>query len=943
MMERLTFKKKRIRKMMALLCAAAFFLAAMYVPAFSADTKEKTVKVGYYENEVFQEGAKDGAVKTGYAYEYYRKLSEYTGWKYEYVYGDYTELYDELVAGKIDFLAGLAWRDERAGIIGYPDLPMGNESYIFVKHKNDEGITTEPSTLSGRKIGVLDSAMVDVLNKYLQKEGLQAEVIKYQSHDALFKDFDDNKFDVLVAEGDGAYWKENSEPLFTFGKSDYYLCVNKKKTGLLKELNEAQKLLAEDEPNFLNYLQTKYYPMSVSARAFSADEKAWIKNHDTLKVGFLENYLPYSDKDDKGDTTGIVTDMVSKILKDMGLENIKVTYKGYEGYEDMIKAVNDGTIDVAFPVGGGLYYSEENGIYQSSAVVSAPTNLVFKGEYTDDTESHFAVNKNNNMQYYYVKTNFPDAEVTQYDSIDECLQAVISGEATCTTLNGLRANDILKNSTYDDLELRQLSQHDDRSFGVKIGNEGLLKLINRGISIAGSEYGQNQSYKYIDGLYSYTLKDVIRDHWWMFALLVLAVIGLVFLFLARDARRSKAQMLEKEEQRKVISDALIAAENANRAKTTFLNNMSHDIRTPMNAIVGFTALAESNIDDKEQVQDYLGKISVSSQHLLSLINDVLDMSRIESGKIVLEEDDVHLPDVINDIRTIIQPNIDEKNQDLSVGTAGIVNEDIVTDKMRLNQILLNLLSNAMKFTPEGGAIDFSATEKPSSEEGYTNIEFRVKDNGIGMNEEFKGKIFEAFTREKSSTVSGIQGTGLGMAITKNIVDMMGGTIKVISEEGKGSEFIVDIPCRISDAPKDKEEAPEVKVDLTGKRILLAEDNEMNQMIATAILEGVGCIVEVAGDGTYAVEKIKDQPAGYYDVILMDIQMPNMDGYQASKEIRALDDPVKANIPIIALTANAFEEDRKVAIEAGMNGHLAKPYDIERMMEMLQSTLTEQSN
>ncbi len=943
MMERLTFKKKRIRKMLALLCAAVFFLAAMYVPAFSADTKEKTVKVGYYENEVFQEGAKDGAVKTGYAYEYYRKLSEYTGWKYEYVYGDYTELYDELVAGKIDFLAGLAWRDERAGIIGYPDLPMGNESYLFVKHKNDEDITTEPSTLSGRKIGVLDSAMVDVLNKYLQKEGLQAEVIKYQSHDALFKDFDDNKFDVLVAEGDGAYWKENSEPLFTFGKSDYYLCVNKKKTGLLKELNEAQKLLAEDEPNFLNYLQTKYYPMSVSARAFSADEKAWIKNHDTLKVGFLENYLPYSDKDDKGDTTGIVTDMVSKILKDMGLENIKVTYKGYEGYEDMIKAVNDGTIDVAFPVGGGLYYSEENGIYQSSAVVSAPTNLVFKGEYTDDTESHFAVNKNNNMQYYYVKTNFPDAKVTQYDSIDECLQAVISGEATCTTLNGLRANDILKNSTYDDLQLRQLSQHDDRSFGVKIGNEGLLKLINRGISIAGSEYGQNQSYKYIDGLYSYTLRDVIRDHWWMFALLVLAVIGLVFLFLARDARRSKAQMLEKEEQRKVISDALIAAENANRAKTTFLNNMSHDIRTPMNAIVGFTALAESNIDDKEQVQDYLGKISVSSQHLLSLINDVLDMSRIESGKIVLEEEDVHLPDVINDIRTIIQPNIDEKNQDLSVGTAGIVNEDIITDKMRLNQILLNLLSNAMKFTPEGGAIDFSATEKPSSEEGYTNIEFRVKDNGIGMNEEFKGKIFEAFTREKSSTVSGIQGTGLGMAITKNIVDMMGGTIKVISEEGKGSEFIVDIPCRISDAPKDKEEAPEVKVDLTGKRILLAEDNEMNQMIATAILEGVGCIVEVAGDGTYAVEKIKDQPAGYYDVILMDIQMPNMDGYQASKEIRALDDPVKANIPIIALTANAFEEDRKVAIEAGMNGHLAKPYDIERMMEMLQSTLTEQSN
>ena len=646
---------------------------------------------------------------------------------------------------------------------------------------------------------------------------------------------------------------------------------------------------------------------------------------------------------------------------------------------------------------------------------------------------------------------------------------MIAGNATCTTLNGLRANDILKNSKYSDLQLRQLSQGDDRSFGVRIGNEGLLKLINRGINIIGSDYAQNQAYRYVDGLYSYTFSDVVMDHLWLFIPLLLAVAALIIFMLLRDARRSKAQVREKEEQQKVISDALLAAEHANQAKTDFLNNMSHDIRTPMNAIVGFTALASSHIDNKEQVRDYLGKISVSSQHLLSLINDVLDMSRIESGKMVMEETEVHLPDVVHDIRTIIQPNITAKQLELFVDTQDVVNEDIITDKMRLNQILLNLLSNAIKFTPAEGTITFRVIEKPAPQSDLTNFEFRVKDNGIGMSKEFQKDIFEAFTREQSSTVSGIQGTGLGMAITKNIVDMMGGTITVNSEEGKGSEFIVDIPCRISesaeayedipqfqglralvadddmdsclsvcgmlrdigmrpdwtnygkeavvrakealehndefrvyiidwmmpdlngietvrrirkiigdDAPiiiltaydwsdieeeakeagvtafcakpvfmselrqilakpfMSGEEAPagETGVDFTGKRVLLAEDNEMNQIIATEILEGVGCSVEIAGDGVEALDKMKANPAGYYNVVLMDIQMPNMDGYEAAKQIRALDDPAKAQIPILAVTANAFEEDRKVAIEAGMNGHLAKPYDIEKMMEMM---------
>ena len=951
-----------LRRFLVLLIAITMAFPVMQVVA-CADDGQNTVRVGYYENEVFQEGAQEGAVKTGYAYEYYRKLSEYTGWKYEYVYGGFGELYQMLLDGEIDLLAGLAWREERAEWIGYPEDIMGSESYYLVKHDTDNSISADPSTLNGCKIGVLDSAMVSVLNQYLADRHVDAEVIAYADYTQLFDAFDSYKIDVVAAESDGAHGREHTEVLTAFGASDYYLCVNIHRPDLLAELNSAQTLLAAEEPNYLNSLSAKYYSVSVTARAFSQAEREWMRSHDTLHVGYLENYLPYSDKDEQGQVTGIVRDILPAILNSFGMTDITVTYSGYKSFDEMIADISADVLDVVFPVGGGLYYSEENNIYQSSPVASAPTDLVYKGEFQDETTAHFAVNENNRMQYYYVHTNFPEAEITFYSSIDECLTAVLQGKVGCTTLNGLRANDILKNSQYKDLSHRQTSRNDDRCFGVKIGNEGLLKLLNRGINVLGSEYAQNISYRYTGGLYSYSFIDALREHMALFGTIIMAVAVLVIYLLVRDIRRTKQEVREKEKARleleaknqeladgrKALSDALLAAEQANRAKTVFLNNMSHDIRTPMNAIVGFTALAASSIDHKEQVQDYLGKISVSSQHLLSLINDVLDMSRIESGQVTIEETDVCLPDVIRDLKTIVQPSIASKQLELSVDMQNVVHENIVTDKLKLNQVLLNILSNAIKFTPAGGAISFRITEKPSSSAAVGDFEFRIRDNGIGMSEEFQKTVFDAFTREKTSTVSGIQGTGLGMAITKNIVEMMGGTIRLVSEEGKGSEFIVNIPCKIPDALLESEPVLETRAhaadddaqettDFSGKRILLAEDNEMNQIIAETILREAGLDVEIAANGAEAVEKMKTAPAGYYDLILMDIQMPVMDGYEAAKQIRKLEDGQKAGIPIVAVTANVFEEDRKVAMEAGMNGHLAKPYDVPAIMETLRVLL-----
>ena len=401
-----------------------------------------------------------------------------------------------------------------------------------------------------------------------------------------------------------------------------------------------------------------------------------------------------------------------------------------------------------------------------------------------------------------------------------------------------------------------------------------------------------------------------------------------------------------------LSEAVRAAEAANRAKSTFLSNMSHDIRTPMNAIIGFTTLAVSNIDDQKRVRDYLGKILSSGSHLLSLINDILDMSRIESGKIHLEETEVSLSDVLHDLKTIISGQINAKQLEFYIDAMEVTNEDVYCDKTRLNQVLLNLLSNAVKFTPAGGTVSVRLKQFPGTVKGIELYEIRVKDNGIGMSPEFVEKIFSPFERERTSTVSRTQGTGLGMAITKNIVDMMGGTIEVQTEQGKGTEFIVRLPFRLQSEKHHTEKIAELEglkalvvdddFNTCDRCILLVEDNELNSEITVEILNEYGYMVDTAGNGAQAVEKVKNSKPGNYDLVLMDVQMPVMNGYEATRQIRALNDPALAGITIIAMTANAFDEDKKKALECGMDGFLTKPIVIEELIGTIQKNLEQVS-
>ena len=1081
----------------ALMLCLLIIISILCPLSVSADNEKEPIRVGYYENEVFQEGAQEGAVKTGYAYEYYLKLSEYTGWKYEYVYGGFSELYQMLLDGEIDLLAGLAYREERAELIGYPEAAMGNESYYLVKHEDDENTTADPSTLNGCRIGVLNSAMVSVLNQYLADHHVRAEVITYPEYEPLFEAFDAKEVDILAAESDGAYGREHAEVLSSFGASDYYLCVSNHRPDLLSELNVAQTLLAAEEPNYLNSLRAKYYSLSVTARAFSQAEREWMNTHDELRVGYLENYLPYSDTGPDGKETGMIRDLVPDILSALGIPGMKVTYTGYNSYSDLIDNISSGTIDVAFPVGGGLYYSEENGIYQSNPVVSSPTAVIFKGEFSEEKTQSFAVNENNRMQYYYVKTNYPDAEIVFLPSIEECLSAVLSGQTGCTTLNGIRANEILKNRRYEDLSFRQSAFNDDRCFGVEIGNEGLLKLLNRGLNVLGNEYAQNLSYRYTAGLSTYDFVDVIRDNMAVFGSLLLAVAALIIAFLVRDARRSKRevqtmeaarievekannelaeiqrnkqQQLEdrialqeelldqqqrREQQDKMITalasdyrsvyhvdldhndavcyradptdkeqtpegvhfpylerftwyaehvvaesyreeflqfidpdhvrealeneliiayrylaqragkeyyemirmagvrhaedrddhivhavglgltiidnemrdamvknqalvEALEAAREANNAKTAFLSSMSHEIRTPMNAIIGLDSLALRNNALPEETREYLEKIGGSARHLLGLINDILDMSRIESGRLVIRKEEFSFSNMLEQINTMVTSQCGEKGLHYECRVIGGVSDYYIGDDMKLKQVLINILSNAIKFTDPPGSVTLTV-ERTAVYKDHSTLKFCIKDTGIGMDASFLPKIFDAFTQEDSSRNNKYGSTGLGMAITKNIVELMNGTISVESEKGKGTEFTVIITLTNSQ----RQGSSATYIDLNNMRILVVDDEEIAAEHARIVLDEVGIKADTCYDGETALQMLEVQHAKHepYSLVLLDWKMPEMDGLEVAKEIRKR---YNKETTVIILTSFNWDEIMDEAMHIGVDSFLAKP-------------------
>ena len=1031
---------------------------------------------------------------SGYAYEYIQTIGTYAGWDIEYIpcesFSDSMEL---LLTGEVDLFYEVSFTEERTKYVLFPDDPMGHEFYYLYTSDENTAITSgDYTTMNGKTAGVTSGTMtIDLLKEWCKKKNVDLKIVEYENIPDKESDLFAGKIDLDLEVNLQA--KHNFSAIERVGSSAYYLVANKKRADLINDINYAQDEILNNDLYYFSRLQDRYFSDTVVSRNLTPLEKDWIADHKVLRVGFFDNYLPFSTLDKSGNPAGAGIEAVKEIIKQLNLENeLQIEFVCYFNQEEGYKAVESEEIDLMLPAYISNSVKHDYHIIGGKIISTLVSDLAYLEDFGDGTDKRIGVNKNNLMQFYYSRDCYPHAEIVFYDDIRGCLDGLLKGTSDGTFLNGLRTEALLRPKKYRSIKTVRARNGFEFHMAFATDNIGLMLLMDRGLTMLDPDFMNQASYSYAGRIYTFSVMDFLREHVLMVILTVAILASLIMAMIgARISNRKLAgknrelkkyseelkenaetieqQRQQESELRKQLEDALQMAQAASHAKTTFLSNMSHDIRTPMNAIIGFTGLAASHIDDKERVLEYLSTIARSSEHLLSLINDVLDMSRIESGRMTLHEKEESLSDILHSLRDIVHADIHAKQHNFFIDTVDVRNELVYCDKLRINQVLLNLVSNAIKYTRPGGTISLRVIQKAVSNTGYATFEFRCKDNGIGMSEDFTRTIFDPFTREETTTVSGIQGTGLGMAITKNIVEMMGGKIAVASKKGEGTEFIVTVDFKIADRKASDPVIPELKglrslvvdddinacqsiadmlrevgmrsewcvsgreavirteealrhvdqfkvylvdwmmpdmngietvrrirriigkdvfiilltacdwnviekearqagvngfiskplfpsdlqkmlrqfcgkedpdqkqkedpfVSLKGKKVLLVDDNELNLKIGVLQLKQQGMKVDTALNGQLAVDMIRENGMDAYDFVLMDVQMPVMDGYEATSIIRKL--PGGDKLKILAFSANAFEEDREKSLQAGMDGHIAKPLKLKELLNEL---------
>ena len=936
----------------------------------SASDMYVNVRAAWYEDSYHITNPDGG--RSGYGYEYEQAVASYTGWDYIYVKDDWTTLFEKLESGQIEIMSAISYTDERAEHMLFSEQPMGKERYyLYVDLEHSDISPTKLSSLEGKRIAVMEKTIEYTQYCAWEKQhDITTIHVPVDSIDEAKALFAAGKLDGVLSTETPVWTDAGLTAIVDTGSSDIYFGISKSRPDLKEKLDAAMRAMERDNPFYANELYKRYIATQ-SRSPLTAEEKDWLSQHGSIRIGYLRNDPGFSVEDPKtGQVTGVLNDYILHATDCLD-ETIHFEIVGFDTLQAALSAVQNGKIDMVFHVSQNPYYAERSGVSLSNTVLSIPLAVVTAQDaFNESMTNTIAIVKRDAQAKWYISNNYPFWTIAKYDGYKEAEQAVERGDVDGMLIRSAEAmqyvNDKALHSVY-------LTQAEDVSFAVDRGNRVLNSILNKTLKTMQTAKLIGAVSMYEDVAKKVTLLDFVKDNLLpvtisclsLFLLILTVILG--FLRNARlaaaRAERLNAKLQESEQE---LKHALTEAESANAAKTTFLNSMSHDIRTPM----GFTRLASAQLEHPEKVRDYLGKIGMSSEHLLSLINDVLDMSRIESGKVTLQEKPLHLPTLMEDLSTMIRPSLEEKRIDFRMELQDVENEDVLADPLRLTQILLNLLSNAVKYNRMNGSIRFLLRQEKGGLEGRACDHFIVRDTGIGISENFQQHLFENFSREETATVSGIQGTGLGLAITKRMVDMMGGTIELSSVEGQGSTFDVGL-CFCCCAPAERTSASDTAAsepasgtaasgqtltsstchssgaritaqptdaDFRGRKILLVEDNELNQEIATEILKEAGFLVEVAEDGAIAVGKMADAAPGQYDLILMDVQMPVMNGYEATRQIRAMDSAYCRTIPILAMTANAFEEDRMLATEAGMNGYLTKPIDVEKMMKTIASFL-----
>ena len=926
-------KKIILYRSVCYLISLFLLVIVLPVPVKAEESGRKTVRVGWYEDS-YHITDKNGD-RSGYGYEYEQAVSAYTGWNYEYVTGDWSELIEKLQNGEIDLMSALSYTDERAKTMLFSDQAMGEEKYyLYADLANSDISVSDLSTLNGKSIAMMEqSVQTTQFCEWEKKYDIKTKHVFVDSIDEAKKLFAKHEIQGVISTETSIWVEDGLSAILTTGGSEIYYGINKDRPDFKEELDNAMRAMESDKPFYADELYQQYIATQ-SVAVLSSEEQEWLEDHGEIRIGYLNDDPGFSSFDSKdGKLVGVIndyTDYASKCFK----QSLKFSLIGRNSQDKLIQAVKEDKIDMIFHVNQNPYYAEQNDLSLSNTVLSVPLAAVTIQDAFDETaENTVAIPKENAKYKWYVSYNYPDWNVMECDSIKDAEEALQDGRADCFIVRSGQAMNYVNNQKIHSVFLTKTA---NTSFAVSKGNTILLSILNKTLKSIQTSKLTGAVSMYEDSLHKVTIMDFIKDN---LLTVTIVFVSLFFLILAVIlGLLKKARMAEEK-----AKAAQAQAESANAAKSNFLFNMSHDIRTPMNALLGYNQLMKKELRDPKLLH-YQRKIEQSGNLLLSIINNVLDMARIESGKMELDVNYAQVSDIVEEINGVFESTAKKKGVQLIVETE-VEHQHILCDTTKIQQIFVNLISNAIKYTPTGGMVLLRTEELPYDQEGIVRIQTEVVDTGIGMSKEYLPKLFDAFSRERNTTIGKVAGTGLGMPIVKELVDMMGGSITVESELGRGSKFTVIIPYRIADEKYyGQKSEPEVSADkkeiLQGKHILLAEDNDLNAEIAVTILEDMGLKADRVEDGIQCVSRIEEMPAGSYDLILMDIQMPNMDGYKAAETIRRLSDKAKAGIPIVAMTANAFEEDRKMAFSKGMNEHIAKPIDVKKVEEILLSILTE---
>ena len=1067
-------REKFHRTQLFFLCLLMIFSTLLCSVVYASEDKDReVVKVGFFAFDGYHMIDENGN-RSGYGYDFLRLAARYINVDYEYV--GYEKSWDDMLEmlrdGRIDMVSSAQVTKERLQEFAF-SKPIGSSSAMLtIRSGNEEIIGGEYDTYDGIRIGLLENnSRNEDLERFASEKGFTYTPVYYEVYTDLEDALQNGQVDAMLTSS--LRKTENEWILDMFDTHDFAVIVRKDDTALLEKINYAIEQLNAVEGDWQNDLKNLYYQhLDERNLNFTSEEQELIRRYKDgakeLIVSACTDKKPYAYVEN-GEAKGILFDYFKELANYVGIPYTVVVPTDRAEYQQWCEAETPANV---FLDGRFAYeqQAEDMGKALTETYVTMRLAQVTRRDFDGEIRT-LAVATSQGL--FGIEDGLaPNAERLTVESREDAMKAVLDGKADATFVYLYTAQQFVNQDERGLLTYTMLEEptYDYHVAFASSANHALAGIFTKAIYAMPAGTFENIAAEYT----SYKAGDIdaltwIRIHP-LHTLAICVIIFILCILVVVLFERQKAIKIEKQRSAQ-LQELAAMADSSNRAKTMFLNNMSHDIRTPMNAIIGFTSLAASHLDNPQRVKEYLQKISVSSEHLLSLINDVLDMSRIESGKVKIDEQPLNLPELMHDIRTMVQPTITSKQLNFVIDTVDVRDEDIITDKLRLKQVLLNILSNSVKFNKMNGMISLRIKQLKKAPAGYAGYEFIIRDTGIGMKPAFKEHIFDAFAREETATVSGIPGTGLGMTIVKNIVDMMGGTISVESQEGIGTEFTVTLNFKLSGEPveyekleqlqglrvlvadddtdtclnvssmlKDigmrpewtvsgkeavvrakyayengdefaayiidwlmpdmngietvrrirsvigdekpiiiltaydwadieteareagvtafcakplfmselrnilskpfREEIPveEKKIDFAGKKILLVEDNQLNQEIAITLLEQMGLKVETANDGSVAVEIMEKAVPGQYDMIFMDIQMPFMDGYEATRHIRKLSDAETASIPIVAMTANAFSSDYEKAMACGMNGYLTKPIDVKRIEEVLQEVL-----